>query len=390
MRITVGNAVEGEDFYGREVEMRQLWDRLATDHILMLAPRRIGKTSLLRRLRDTGDAHHVAVVVCSFADCSDEFDCIKRIIDSLNDHNEIKNYISKTFTKIFSHVKGIKLGPIGIDLKDVEREQWHEVGENLTHALSQFNKNILICVDELPIFILKLLNKNNDGERARSFLNWFRNLRQQHTKNVKWVLAGSIGLDTVAARFRMGDTINDLTPYPIEAFTGEVAQGLLQKLVSSNSCTITPEICSYIIERVGWPVPYYLQALFRMIKDHLPDTRKEIEKKDVDTAFEALLRPAHKVYFDYWRQRLTDELGTPQDNFAIMLLNALCQDPHGSTKETLNQVLSRRMADSDERQKSLNYLLEVLENDGYIIAVDGRYRFRMVLLQEYWKRRVLP
>ncbi|MBF0162269.1 MAG: ATP-binding protein [Magnetococcales bacterium] len=386
MRITVGNPVEGENFYGREREMGQLWERLANDHVLMLAPRRIGKTSLLKRLRDTGEAHKVSVVVCSFAGCNAESDCIKKIVEALSAHTAI----SKTaggLKDIFSRVKSVKVGSVAVDLHEAEREPWRAEGEALDRLLKKCDHSVLICVDELPIFVLEML-KNNDVGRARSFLNWFRDLRQQHTRHVKWILAGSIGLDTVAKRFRMGDTINDLSLYPIGAFTEDVAQGLLEKLASSNNCIITQEVCLYIIKRVGWPAPYYLQVMFRTIKDNLQGQRNTIEKKDVDNAFEELMSPAHKNYFDYWRQRLADELGSPQDGWAILLLNALCQDPTGSTKESLAQVLSQRVADPDAKDEQLNYVLDVLESDGYITVVDGRYRFRMVLLQEYWKRRV--
>lgn len=51
-------------------------------------------------------------------------------------------------------------------------------------------------------------------------------------------------------------------------------------------------------------------------------------------------------------------------------------------------MLGRIIADVDEKQKILRYLLEVLESDGYLIRLDGRYRFRLIWLREYWLRRV--
>lgn len=108
MRNTVGSPVEGDDFYGREVEMRQLWQRLETDHILMLAPRRMGKTSILKRLRDTSAQHHRTVVMCSFEGCEDEFGCIAKIINALNKHGEFKKKISNIINKFLSNVKGLK------------------------------------------------------------------------------------------------------------------------------------------------------------------------------------------------------------------------------------------------------------------------------------------
>jgi hypothetical protein len=38
----------------------------------------------------------------------------------------------------------------------------------------------------------------------------------------------------------------------------------------------------------------------------------------------------------------------------------------------------------------VRYLLDVLENDGYLVEEGKRWRFRSPLLREYWLRRVAP
>ena len=51
MRNVIGQPVEGEDLYGRDYELDRLWEHLENgEHILMLAPRRVGKTSLMLEL----------------------------------------------------------------------------------------------------------------------------------------------------------------------------------------------------------------------------------------------------------------------------------------------------------------------------------------------------
>ena len=48
MRNIIGQAVLGDDLYGRDYELDRLWENLEQgEHILMLAPRRVGKTSLM-------------------------------------------------------------------------------------------------------------------------------------------------------------------------------------------------------------------------------------------------------------------------------------------------------------------------------------------------------
>ena len=59
MRNIVGAPVQGLDFFGREHELGRLHQDAQNQHVLLLAPRRVGKTSLLlalaQRLTDTGE-----------------------------------------------------------------------------------------------------------------------------------------------------------------------------------------------------------------------------------------------------------------------------------------------------------------------------------------------
>ena len=52
MRNVIGQPVIGDDLYGREYELTRIWELLEQgEHLLMLAPRRVGKTSLMLELR---------------------------------------------------------------------------------------------------------------------------------------------------------------------------------------------------------------------------------------------------------------------------------------------------------------------------------------------------
>jgi hypothetical protein len=388
MKIVVGNPVEGDNFFGREKEQRQLWRKLQTNHLLMLAPRRIGKTSLIKRLRDTAQAHNSKVLYCSFAPCQDEFGCINEIHKAIGDDKTLQ----KTFTTALSTLKGIKFAGFGIDLKEDNKKHWPSMGEALTLALSkcsQQDQQLIIAVDELPIFILKLLEGDDGENKVRAFLNWFRHLRQIHTKNIKWLLAGSIGLDTITKRLRMGDTINDLQPFLLAEFDDKTAYALIQKLADSYQMNLPQETREYIIKRIGWAIPYYIQVMLDKLVDLKDDSADTITNDDVDEVFNALLGPAYKVHFDYWHQHLTDELGAPQAGYATHLLNHICKDPNGMSKASLNQTLFAKVPHTDSVDEQLIFLLDVLENDGYLILNNQqRYQFRLAWLREYWLKRV--
>ena len=50
----VGPPVRGDDLFGRDAFVDLVWEKLDSTHILLAAPRRFGKTSVMYRLIDEG------------------------------------------------------------------------------------------------------------------------------------------------------------------------------------------------------------------------------------------------------------------------------------------------------------------------------------------------
>ncbi len=51
VKKSMGKPVKGSNFFNRKRELRRLWRCLESDNVLLLAPRRVGKTSL--RIEDS-------------------------------------------------------------------------------------------------------------------------------------------------------------------------------------------------------------------------------------------------------------------------------------------------------------------------------------------------
>lgn len=390
MRTVIGSPVEGEDFFDRESERSRMWRRLETDSLLLLAPRRIGKTSLMRALCAEADVHGFRAVSLSFAACDDEMHSVRELAKAIAGAKGLDlSALQRALKRLLPDVKSLKLGPLGVELASAESPDWRDLGEALTRSIGTLDGRWLIAVDEVPVFLLNLLKQEDGLARVRGFLYWLRNLRQDHHAQVRWILAGSIGLDTVAARHGLGDTVNDLMPMPLGAFAPETADQFLQALAASYALDMTAEVRSHIIHQLGWPVPYYLQILFVALYDRVEEGA-QLDVVLVDQVFDTLLKPAHKGYFDYWRQRLTEELGSPDDDLAIHLLNHCARDPSGASRATLEQALGERIAQPEALEERLRYLLDILESDGYLVQIDGRWRFRLELLRRYWLQRVAP
>lgn len=72
MRNCVGQPVRGDDFFDREEEQRRIWARLETNNLLLLAPRRVGKTSLMERLKADSGSHGYCTLSVDVSDAADE------------------------------------------------------------------------------------------------------------------------------------------------------------------------------------------------------------------------------------------------------------------------------------------------------------------------------
>jgi hypothetical protein len=390
LQNVTGQVVEGENFFDREMETARFWRGLETDNLLLLAPRRVGKSSVLRRMKATAGVRGFTGVYVDVSDCSDELRFVQRLYAAILEHHgaaeRLWNGITESWLgKTISRVK--KAGAAGFSIEfSSDESAWARMGEELAESLAGLEGRTLIQVDELPVFVLKLLNRSDDADqgRIREFLYWLRRLRQDYPR-VRWLLAGSIGLDTVASRLNIADSINDLRIETLGAFDVPTSHALLQALAGAYGVALEETVRDHILERVGWAVPYYLQLIF----DKLRDCRKP-GNADVDSAIDRLLDPHHKGLFDYWRQRLRDELGRPDADYAATLLHPASRAPEGVRRSIFKQALTAAVPDSDIREEKVRYLLDVLENDGYLVEEDKLWRFRSPLLREYWQRRVAP
>src|SRR6266568_795639 len=176
----------------------------------------------MRKMGENAASYGFTPVFADVSDCADELRFVQRLYTAILDNtfgdhlwNKIKeSWLGKTVDRVQ------KVGGAGFNVEfRQDGASWTRLGEELADALSKLEGRWLIQIDELPVFVLKLLNQGEPSERARvrEFLYWMRRVRQQYT-GVRWMLAGSIGLDTITARLNIADAINDLRIAKLGAF----------------------------------------------------------------------------------------------------------------------------------------------------------------------------
>lgn len=381
MAITnkVGPPVTGDDFYGRSEELSRAHRYLDSNHSLVLsAPRRIGKSSFAKRLIDDKKAKgwNCAYIDLEGVRSRDEF--LQILIDKFDRSGiwtEAVSVAGGIINRILDGLKGI--GPVKLDFSRAE------TSENLYASLSEVidhTKNSLVVIDELTLF-LSILDRNADDHReAEFFLNWFRSLRQVSGSKIRWIFCGSVGLHNFTRMRNLSMTINDLVSFDFDALSETEAAGLVNALAQSENISIEEDLIAYVLEKIEWYIPYFIQLIFTNIKNH-PDSRKAVTPLLIDAAIDKL---AHTDELSTWSERLSEYNG--HEMGARIILKKLSQIERGLSRDQLLAVYTQYIGENPlKADEELSTVLNMLEHDGYILRTgEGARRFRSPLLRKWW------
>lgn len=394
MRNITGNPAEGDDYFERPRELRRLLNEL--DHgasLRMNAPRRVGKTSLVLRLCREWTGRAGKAVFLNVEDAADELSFAEKLLEELQAASLQPDRITRCKLWLGKARKALGISKVGLGM-DLELETEDGAApatlgravESVFEEIEKAGEPVLIAIDEMPEVLLALSQAEDGRQRVARLLHWLRALRQTYRKHIRWVFLGSIGLDGFVEEQLLGKTINDLTPFALDALSPEEAHEFLARLGRDNSLPLPHAIQDRILERVGWALPHHLQVVFHALRDLGTPV---VDESALDQAFANLLSPANLTQFDTWRQRLDEQFKVEDAASAKAVLTHLCQYPKGRTRAQCLRVLMSRQSsvDSLRIEERLARLLPMLQRDGYLLESRSKYAFRSFLLRDSWHRR---
>ena len=401
-----GSPVEGKDFYGRNEDVERLREMLNKHDILLLGPRRIGKTSIARAIIAKVRAEGWRAVEINVASSEDERGFLDKLDAALRPEiaslaDKARAIIGDGIDAIAGRLKSVKLstpyGELDLGLGANEGEAWTQVAGDLLRLIARLEQPWLIYVDELPILLFNIIRNDpiHGVRRVRRFLDWFRNdvRAMPGVQSVRWLVSGSVGLDTLVQQHGMADTINSLKHEGLDAYTDTEAAAMLGELAATYSIDLTEEHRQQFVNSVGWAQPYYLQLAFH----HLRSLRATLPGLDlgqlIAQAVEQSAQPDKDNDFHHWEGRLFIQLTTAEAHHCVALLSVTAQDPSGTRPESLLAMLHERLPDAtaEEAKRAFVNLRDILLRDAYWCADESqghkRYRFRLKPLRLWWLRR---
>lgn len=397
----VGNWVRGATFWDREDELEGFLEHLDEGaHILLTAPRRTGKTSLLR------EAERVLVErgrdYTLFVDLERALspeDAIVELSVQTRPHQGLWTRTREVFHNVAENIDELKIDDLSIRLRDGVAGNWRGKGDRLLETLARLDRPVVLFLDEFPILINRLL-KNADyditpggRQQTDAFLSWLRDACSRYQGHLRFILSGSIGLAPVLRQAGLSATINHLRPFELDPWEPAVARECLHALARHYNLGFEDGAPERMTELLGVCVPHHVQMFFSHLYDDCrkrwarqPAARNLLTCADVERVYQRRLLSAHgHAELSHYEERLRMVLGPRVLPLAIDLLNEATHTPLSHAAAAI--IAEDHLADAADRPTVLREILGILEHDGYLAREDGVYGFTSHLLRDWWRAR---
>jgi uncharacterized protein len=397
--MKLGGIASGDDFYDRKTECADLRRYLKNDHVVASGPRRLGKSSIVNRLREQAAAEGILVrhVDVQGVEGAQAF------VDELARHfpdESVKGYLKSMSAAVKTWFPAIKKldfkGPdgigAGIELQQSASQPWMKSAAALQARLG--GAPVLIFIDEFSVFLQKLLESNL--QEAAALLAWLRAWRVTPNVACRFLFTGSIGLNALLEKYGLSAQINDCFEYPIGPFKPASACEMLMHFANKAGWQLDVDTAKVLCDRTGWLSPYYLCLLLDQTIQVATDRNAETDDvsrrtmqlsgTDVSDAYERMLSARSR--FVHWEIRLKRDLSGLDLSFTLLILTALAKRTEGMTLKQLHTRLAKLDTDPESRTARLQRILQRLQEEGYVSAPNntGKIAFLSFLLRDYWAR----
>ena len=399
LKMGQGKVVTGQSFWDRETEKRLFIERLDEGvHQLLIAQRRMGKTSLMAEVADSVSDRYICLFVDLQKSCSEPDAVVELSLKVLRYKKlwqKIQAIFGNVLNEVVERVDRIQAGDLGITLRSgLTAGNWKPKGDALLNILAGSDRPVLLLFDEVPILVNRLL-KGEEHEvttqgkrRADAFMSWLRDNSIRHQGKIRMVLSGSIGLAPVLHQARLSATINNFTPLEIGPWDGETAIGCINALANQYKIELEEGVPQRMVERLGCCIPHHVQMFFshvherclkRQIMQCTCDDAEEVYKKN-------MLGVRGHVEMVHYEERLEQVLDKEACAFALDMLTEAAVVGR-LTNKALAAFQTEYSLTCDDVGVLQKDILWVLEHDGYLQKSGRSYVFVSKLVCDWWKNR---
>jgi hypothetical protein len=388
MKANPGGQIDLNEVVGRDEIIKQIWDTIDQQSIRINAERRIGKTTIIKKLC----AEPISGWVPIFQDLEK---CHTALEFALAVYREVDGFLSarqwtarrvRDFLNTMggTEVGGVfKLPPFGA------QAPWKEILtkaiEDLVEEREKHDERPLFLWDEVP-YMLKSISDREGEIMAMEVLDTLRALRQgEGDRGLRMILTGSIGFHHVIHSLKRqnyaNSPLNDTFPLEVLPLDSVAAAELATKLITGEGIpTKAPEAVADAIARISDGFPFYIHHIVKALKlsgrEATPDAVEVIVSRQ-------LLDTNDPWELSHYRERIPVYYGKDNESAVLGILDGIAvRHQPVSVNELLTEL--KGTGTLSERE-SLIGLLKLVEQDHYLSRdAHGCYQFRFPLLKRWW------
>jgi len=295
-------------FIGRELDLARITERLEHGGVLLVGPRRIGKTTLLKHICGSPPADMFALRV-NLEGLEDVDSAVVRIGERLVDSELVSDKLADKLGDISLSIQGIA----------VERKQpltatdpWKALETMLEDACEQLevHQRLVLFLDEVPWWLDGLRRpRSSDGDdddqrqltadaRARTALAQLRYLRQRDDlmPRLRMVFTGSVGISALAEDLQSSDAIRDLHHYELRPMQPSDGAALFEYELTMRQVDCTSEAAD-AAHAVAGGSPHWIKRLAQLAGEQPRDSSR-VTVAEIEKSVEAMLGPRLRHTFD--------------------------------------------------------------------------------------------
>jgi hypothetical protein len=398
--FVTGGIVGKSDFYFREGFMENLRESLKKEHVLIVAPRRMGKTSVMYRLKEE-PSQGTRVVFLNLEDLTSpgEF-CQSLIVEIHEQHPEYcRQVLAGTWNflaGIFKKIEEVEFYKLKIALRESETDwdkDWKIKAEELVESIRRVKVPLLIILDEFPDMVLHIQEKS--PKELDTFLHWFRKVRQNPEKdNLRWLIGGSVNLRSTLDRHGKLSLINDLRVEPLPPFSPREVREFVETMLRMREVSFQPEAIESIKALLGEPIPFFLQLLTQELYRDWRNHHQLLTTDHVQEVFDrVLLGEIARDKLQHFRSRINTHYPPEEKDAAFKILDLLSRGDGPLTQDVLFaayrevEVTRPLLKTGQQLKQAFEELLLLLQNDFYVVETGERqYDFSNRLLKLWWRK----
>jgi hypothetical protein len=378
----------GTNFYDRSEEVRRIWQAVQSGkNILLKAPRRYGKSSLLHHIAAAPPEGWCACYVDLQGGKSPD-DFIYLILKGVCQQDRFKECLPEHLAtqEPWSCSEMVKEGLFREERATI-RKDWKGYGEKLFLSLAGASERIILLLDEVSFLIEDMLvEKGNKVDEVADLLSWFALIRSQPNP-ISYVLSGSEHLPAFLDAYGVDGQLQDMTTEHLDLFNTACAEEFISLIMAGQGIIINAEEINRILSLLGNPIPYFLQlVLDTLISDCKRDGSLSAESME-EIYYQKLLGPEKKRYFEsvYQQVERYERYKTGARRGAESMLSELASRDAVSKRDLETLWISETGSAS-----KLDMMLEILRDDFYVIPEPGDFAtMSSKLLRDWWQRHVL-